>query len=203
MAVPTSVVAQVPRLTLDRKSVRVGPLAQRTSYIAGLPEPSSTCVNVRVTEVSVAPVTARFVTVPGGPDAVAPVATLESPPNTAVPPFRVPRNSTSWKAYPVARDSPRTVHDRIVLMAVPTSVVAQVPRLTLDAPPQLIVPLVQRTSYNAGLPEPSFPCTTLCRSEVSVAPVTARFVTVPGGPDAVAPVVTLERPPNTAVPLFR
>src|SRR5690349_24982955 len=98
MAVPTSVVAQVPRLTLDAPPQLIVPLAQRTSYIAGLPEPSSTCVNVRVTEVSVAPVTARFVTVRSGERRVGKECRFWMLSDTDVQLVRVRRISTSWKS---------------------------------------------------------------------------------------------------------
>src|SRR2546423_12041120 len=71
------------------------------------------------------------------PPVVVPVATFDSPPNTAST-FRPPRYATSSKLYVVLAARPSTVQLRFAPIAVPVSGVAHVPRFTLGVdPPQL------------------------------------------------------------------
>src|ERR1700741_3370552 len=65
MTVPLIGTWHVPRATAAAELQFSGASANRTSYFAGCPVPSFASVNESVTELSVAPATARSVTVPG------------------------------------------------------------------------------------------------------------------------------------------
>jgi hypothetical protein len=117
----------VPLSTVPTASLRVAPSC-------------TVCPTVTLTEDGL---TATEATEPL--EASVPLATFESPPNTAFTP-RVPRYATSWNWYPVAAASPSTVHVRLAPMAVPATGVAHVPLVTLAADPQEIVPAARRIS---------------------------------------------------------
>src|SRR5256885_2288467 len=65
IADPARGATQLPRTTLGAAPQSIEPTAARTSYCAGLPVPSLTCVNDSVTDESVAPATARSLTASG------------------------------------------------------------------------------------------------------------------------------------------
>ena len=65
MAAPSTGVAQLPRVTPGADGQEIVPALQRTSYVAGNPVPSFASVKDNVTDESVAPATARSVTLPG------------------------------------------------------------------------------------------------------------------------------------------
>jgi len=80
---PTSGVAHVPRVPLGVAHHVSGDTAERISYLAGTPVPSSTSAKDSVAAVSL-DATAKPSTVPGFPDAtVVPAPTPDRAPNTA------------------------------------------------------------------------------------------------------------------------
>jgi hypothetical protein len=96
--------------------------------------PPFTSVNDSVAVVSVAPLAARSVTVPGIVERVVVRAMFDNSPNTAST-SRVPWKATSWNSYGVAGRRPRTVQAIAEPPATPVIGVLQLPRNTLDAVP--------------------------------------------------------------------
>jgi hypothetical protein len=78
--VPLTGVVHVPLFTLGASPHEIDWSAKRTSYFAGTPVPSVTCVNVSVTEVEPLALALKSVTLPG---AVAPATTALTLPDSA------------------------------------------------------------------------------------------------------------------------
>src|SRR2546422_6039834 len=77
IVLPITGVVQLPVVTLAALPQDIAPGAERMSYLAGCPVPSSTSVKDSVTEELVVAATARSLTVPGGVSDLAVAATTD------------------------------------------------------------------------------------------------------------------------------